>query len=138
MMPQMDQLVEIPYDPLEQAEQPQQPKGGSSFGPLGWLSILALASGGAFMARKKGSKQVSALTGGLRNEMQSRSPPVTMSLTSPGDLLLRGFGDDLFKGAVADLYLTKYGLKAGSIEKGEWVKSPEDADKVAAAGLEWA
>jgi glutamine synthetase len=149
MMPQMDQSVEVPYDPLQQPEQPQQTNGGSSYHTLGWLSFLALATGGMFMAGKKGSMQGSALTGGLSNQSQSRSELVTMSAepvsAEPGSAesllkgsLLKGFGDDLFKGAVADKYLLRHGLKAGTIEKGDWVKSPEAADKVAAAVLDWA
>lgn len=50
---------------------------------------------------------------------------------------LDGFGDHLFKGAVAAPYLTKHGLPKDTIEKAKW---PIDgnADKVAAAVLDWA
>jgi transketolase len=57
MMPQMDQAVDMPYDPLQQPEQRQQPSGGSSYSTLGWLSMLALATGGAFMAGKGGFRK---------------------------------------------------------------------------------
>merc|ERR1719506_2982848 len=77
MMPQMEQQVEMPYDPLQQPEQPQ-PTGGS-YSTLGWLSILALATGGAFAAGKKGSQAGSAapgkqLSGGLNSSMLSMQP----------------------------------------------------------------
>jgi cold shock CspA family protein len=54
MMPQMEQQVEMPYDPLQQQEQPQPTRG--SYSTLGWLSIIALATGGAFMAGKKSTR----------------------------------------------------------------------------------
>jgi hypothetical protein len=76
MMPQMEQQVEMPYDPLQQPEQ-EQPTGGS-YSTLGWLSILALATGGAFAAGKKGSQAGSAapgkLTGGLNSSIVSMQP----------------------------------------------------------------
>jgi glucose-6-phosphate 1-epimerase len=56
MMPQLGQRVEMAYDPLQQPEQPQ-PTGGS-YSTLGWLSVLALATGGAFVAGRKRSSAV--------------------------------------------------------------------------------
>jgi aspartate-semialdehyde dehydrogenase len=56
MLPQMDQLVEMPYDPLQQPEQLQQPNGGGdagSYSTLGWLSLLAVTAGASFMAGRK-------------------------------------------------------------------------------------
>eukprot|EP00617_Octactis_speculum_P017795 CAMPEP_0185753180 /NCGR_PEP_ID=MMETSP1174-20130828/11904_1 /TAXON_ID=35687 /ORGANISM="Dictyocha speculum, Strain CCMP1381" /LENGTH=694 /DNA_ID=CAMNT_0028430903 /DNA_START=80 /DNA_END=2164 /DNA_ORIENTATION=- len=71
-------------------------------------------------------------------KLVSKSSPAAVRCMSASTDLLQGFGEDVFKGAVADSYLTKQGLEAGTIEKGEWVKSPEMADKVAAGVLEWA
>jgi hypothetical protein len=89
MMPQMEQMVEMPYDPLQQPE-PQQPNGGSSYSTLGWLSILALATGGAFMAGKKGSQAGSAatgkITGGLNSSILSMQPLI-QSQSCRGDLV---------------------------------------------------
>jgi phosphoadenosine phosphosulfate reductase len=54
MMPQMEQQVEMLYDPLQQPEQQPQPTGAEgSYSTLGWLSLLAVTAGGAFMAGKK-------------------------------------------------------------------------------------
>eukprot|EP00747_Dinoflagellata_sp_TGD_P160048 gnl/TRDRNA2_/TRDRNA2_177940_c0_seq4.p1 gnl/TRDRNA2_/TRDRNA2_177940_c0~~gnl/TRDRNA2_/TRDRNA2_177940_c0_seq4.p1 ORF type:complete len:784 (-),score=167.94 gnl/TRDRNA2_/TRDRNA2_177940_c0_seq4:86-2437(-) len=52
--------------------------------------------------------------------------------------LLQGFGEDVFKGAVADKYLAQVGMPSGTIEKGEWTRNPEEADKVAQAVTAWA
>jgi phenylalanyl-tRNA synthetase alpha chain len=59
-----DPQVEIPYDPLERPEQSHHPNGGS-FSTLGWLSILAAATGGAFMAGSRASQEGSAINGSL-------------------------------------------------------------------------
>lgn len=52
--------------------------------------------------------------------------------------LLEGYGDHVFKGAVADAYLTKQGLPAGILSTSAWMTDPETADRVAAGVLEWA
>ncbi|KAJ8600195.1 hypothetical protein CTAYLR_001984 [Chrysophaeum taylorii] len=52
--------------------------------------------------------------------------------------LLEGYGDMVFKGAVADAYLTKQGLPPGILNTSAWMTEPETADKVAAGVLEWA
>mmetsp|Transcript_8367 Transcript_8367/g.25991 ORF Transcript_8367/g.25991 Transcript_8367/m.25991 type:complete len:706 (+) Transcript_8367:56-2173(+) len=52
--------------------------------------------------------------------------------------LLEGYGDHLFKGAVADAYLSKQGLPAGVLNSSAWMSDPETADRVAAGVLEWA
>jgi len=46
------------------------------------------------------------------------------------------YGSHLFKGAVADSYLSKQGLPAGLLDDPSWTKT--SADKVAAAVMEWA
>mmetsp|Transcript_20871 Transcript_20871/g.53836 ORF Transcript_20871/g.53836 Transcript_20871/m.53836 type:complete len:696 (-) Transcript_20871:78-2165(-) len=46
------------------------------------------------------------------------------------------YGKNVFKGAVADKYLTKQGLPAGALNDYSWTKT--SADKVAAAVGEWA
>jgi len=55
-----------------------------------------------------------------------------------GKKILEGYGENLFKGAVADKYLSKVGLPPGTIEKAEWIKCPATADKVAAGVVDWA
>jgi serine/threonine protein kinase len=72
-----DQSVEIPYDPLQHPEQPQQANGASSFSTLGWLSMLAMATGGAFMAGR--SWNGSAIKSGLSDNMSRRQQTVRMS-----------------------------------------------------------
>jgi len=64
---------------------------------------------------------------------------------SPGNVkksnmesLLAGYGEDSFKGNVADRYLAKVGLPAGTIEAGKWHKDKAMADKVAVAVCNWA
>ena len=52
--------------------------------------------------------------------------------------LLDGFGAHCFKGAVADRYLAKQGLAAGTIEAARWNHDAVTADLVAAGLLEWA
>jgi len=46
------------------------------------------------------------------------------------------YGTHLFKGAVADQYLSKQGLPAGLLDDPSWTKT--SSDKVAAAVMEWA
>jgi len=50
---------------------------------------------------------------------------------------ISGFGKGFFKGTVAAPYLQKHGLKADAVELGEWTING-DADKMAAAVLDWA
>eukprot|EP00629_Pelagomonadales_sp_RCC1024_P008252 CAMPEP_0119276054 /NCGR_PEP_ID=MMETSP1329-20130426/14769_1 /TAXON_ID=114041 /ORGANISM="Genus nov. species nov., Strain RCC1024" /LENGTH=701 /DNA_ID=CAMNT_0007276475 /DNA_START=32 /DNA_END=2137 /DNA_ORIENTATION=+ len=52
--------------------------------------------------------------------------------------LLEGYGDHVFKGAVAEPYLAKQGLSAATLKSADWTKDAATADKVAAAVLEWA
>jgi len=52
--------------------------------------------------------------------------------------LLDGYGENCFKGAVADAYLTKQGLPPGLLKGSEWMTDVATADKVAAGVLEWA
>jgi len=66
------------------------------------------------------------------------SPKKRNIVHSHVDALLQGYGEDVFKGAVADKYLAQVGLPSGTIEKGEWVRNPEEADKVAKAVTAWA
>lgn len=51
--------------------------------------------------------------------------------------MLNGYGAHLFKGKVAGPYLTKQGLAADVLESPDWATNG-NADKVAAAVLEWA
>ena len=46
------------------------------------------------------------------------------------------YGTHVFKGAVADEYLTKQGLPAGLLDDPKWTQT--ESDKVAAAVMEWA
>eukprot|EP00238_Polyblepharides_amylifera_P006290 CAMPEP_0196579046 /NCGR_PEP_ID=MMETSP1081-20130531/16539_1 /TAXON_ID=36882 /ORGANISM="Pyramimonas amylifera, Strain CCMP720" /LENGTH=767 /DNA_ID=CAMNT_0041898483 /DNA_START=79 /DNA_END=2382 /DNA_ORIENTATION=+ len=55
-----------------------------------------------------------------------------------GPASLQGIGENLFTGAVADEYLTKQGLAAGTLKDPSWVKDMAVADKVALAVCEWA
>jgi len=64
---------------------------------------------------------------GLRRGQQTRSVSG----------LLEGYGDLVFKGAVAEPHLAKQGLAADTLTT-EWTKDPATAEKVAAAALEWA
>jgi len=50
---------------------------------------------------------------------------------------LEGYGQHLFKGAVAAPYLKKAGLPEDTLEGSAWTSNGQ-ADKVAAAVLEWA
>eukprot|EP00747_Dinoflagellata_sp_TGD_P154690 gnl/TRDRNA2_/TRDRNA2_177519_c0_seq1.p1 gnl/TRDRNA2_/TRDRNA2_177519_c0~~gnl/TRDRNA2_/TRDRNA2_177519_c0_seq1.p1 ORF type:complete len:709 (-),score=155.72 gnl/TRDRNA2_/TRDRNA2_177519_c0_seq1:198-2324(-) len=52
--------------------------------------------------------------------------------------LLEGYGEHVFKGAVADKYLGRLGLPTGTIEKGEWIKDAAMADQVAQGVTNWA
>lgn len=52
--------------------------------------------------------------------------------------LTKGYGKHLFKGTVADEFLSKQGMSWGQLEDGKWTTDPAAADKVAAAVLEWA
>ena len=54
------------------------------------------------------------------------------------DAFLSRFGQNMFKGAVADKYLGEQGLPAGTLESTEWIRDPGTADKVAAGVLSWA
>jgi glutamine synthetase len=74
------------------------------------------------------SKMQSSASRGLRSSLRAFS----------SKNLLEGYGENLFKGAVADKYLSKVGLPPGTIEKGEWIKCPATADKVAAGVVDWA
>jgi len=67
-----------------------------------------------------------------------------MSRVTPRPALIRsftasldGYGGHLFKGAVAGPYLKKAGLPENTLESKDWTTNG-DADKVAAAVLEWA
>ena len=71
----------------------------------------------------------SVLVRGVRSVKAS-----TRSISS----LLEGYGDNVFKGAVADSYLSKQGLPAGILNSSEWMTNSEQCDKVAAGVLEWA
>jgi len=51
---------------------------------------------------------------------------------------LEGFGEHAFTGAVADKYLAKQGLPAGTMDSPQWTTDSALADKVAAGVLEWA
>lgn len=74
----MARPVEIPYDPLQypqdatETPELQQPNGGS-YSTLGWLSVLALATGGAYMAGRKRSQAGPALTGGITGMQGSQT-----------------------------------------------------------------
>lgn len=59
------------------------------------------------------------------------------ALSSNGAVSLTGYGDHLFKGAVADKYLKTQGLSAATLDSAAWTTDGK-ADKVAAAVLEWA
>jgi glutamine synthetase len=65
--------------------------------------------------------------------VKDEAPP-----TAALDGLLEGYGNHVFKGAVADSYLKGEGLPAGTIEAGQWHKDKAIADKVAAAIMKWA
>jgi glutamine synthetase len=69
----------------------------------------------------------------------NNSQPQTLCYAEAAEAnLLNGYGENSFKGAVADKYLAEVGMPAGTIEKGEWHKDEASADKVAAAVLKWA
>lgn len=51
---------------------------------------------------------------------------------------LDGYGQHLFKGAVAGPYLEKHGLAKDVLETPDWAKDMGKADKVASAVLDWA
>jgi hypothetical protein len=85
-----DQQVEILYDPLKQPEQPQRPNGGS-YGTLGWLSILAVATGGALMAGRNRSGSASQSGSQAESALKCRHGQlVTMSAdaTATDDVVL--------------------------------------------------
>jgi len=48
------------------------------------------------------------------------------------------YGNNKFKGKVADKYLKKQGLSAATLADVKWTKEPETANKVAKAVVEWA
>jgi len=52
--------------------------------------------------------------------------------------MLNGYGKHLFKGSVANKYLSQVGLPAGTIETGNWHKNKAQSDKVATAVMNWA
>ena len=52
-----------------------------------------------------------------------------LSATTSNTNLLEGFGDHLFKGAVALPYLKKHGLSANVLDTGKWT-TDGNADKV--------
>lgn len=58
-------------------------------------------------------------------------------LSTSGRASLDGFGQHLFKGAVAEPYLEKQGLAKDTLSNGKWC-SDGKADAVAAAVLDWA
>jgi len=76
--------------------------------------------------------------------LRSLAPKVASVFRSPlarsrgVSSLLDGYGDHVFRGAVADAYLTKQGLPAGTLDSSAWTNDAGAADKVAAAVLEWA
>ena len=51
--------------------------------------------------------------------------------------LSAGFGEDLFKGAIADKFLKEQGLSAAVLDDPSWVKDVATADKIAKAVLTW-
>jgi len=59
------------------------------------------------------------------------------TFSANGPVSLTGYGDHLFKGAVADKYLKTQGLSAATLDTAAWTTDGK-ADKVAAAVLEWA
>mmetsp|Transcript_4324 Transcript_4324/g.6121 ORF Transcript_4324/g.6121 Transcript_4324/m.6121 type:complete len:714 (+) Transcript_4324:72-2213(+) len=52
--------------------------------------------------------------------------------------LLDGYGEQCFRGALANKYLEKHGLPAGTLDNGEWMTDMVKADKVAEAIVDWA
>jgi glutamine synthetase len=101
--------------------------GALKFG-VGVLGSLALALAGSYGYATARSYLKSG---------QGRSRPVVASAAS-SPASLQGYGDHLFKGAVADTYLAKFGVEKGAIEKGEWIRDKDQADKVALAVAAWA
>ena len=71
---------------------------------------------------------------GLCKRTASKVGPNVRSISS----LLEGYGENCFKGAVADSYLAKQGLPPGTLSNSEWMTDVDKADKVAAGVLEWA
>jgi len=59
-------------------------------------------------------------------------------MESGGAVTLDGYGENVFRGAVAEPYLKENGLKLAELESGSWVKSPDKADQMAKAVLGWA
>ena len=49
-----------------------------------------------------------------------------------------GYGEDVFKGAIADKYLKKEGLKLADLEDYSWINDASKPDKIAKAMLSWA
>mmetsp|Transcript_60321 Transcript_60321/g.127735 ORF Transcript_60321/g.127735 Transcript_60321/m.127735 type:complete len:771 (-) Transcript_60321:107-2419(-) len=75
----------------------------------------------------------------------SKAPPAAAAGSSSAkfvggtskETLLLGYGEHLFKGAVATPYLRRYGLTPEDLASGSWVKDPAKADKMAKAVLDW-
>ena len=76
---------------------------------------------------------------------RTRFPP-SSALTDPSvssrsfsqPHLSAGFGEDVFKGAIADKYLKKEGLKLADLEDYSWINDASNPDKIAKAMLHWA
>mmetsp|Transcript_26999 Transcript_26999/g.65593 ORF Transcript_26999/g.65593 Transcript_26999/m.65593 type:complete len:706 (-) Transcript_26999:270-2387(-) len=68
--------------------------------------------------------------------LRTARPSGARFLSTPADI--DGYGKCLFKGAVADEFLTAEGLPSGTLNSHEWTTDPAAADKVAQAVLKWA
>ncbi|CAK0848434.1 unnamed protein product [Prorocentrum cordatum] len=79
----------------------------------------------AGVARRQGAVEVQAPTA---LEMGRVAPPASAE----------GFGDSVFRGAVAEPYLRKHGLSLETLADPSWCKDQVKSDAMAGAVLEWA
>ena len=91
MMLQIDQPVEMPYDPLlQQPEQQQQPNGvggPGSYSTLAWLSLLAVTAGASFMAGKKSRQGMTTMMAQSRRSGLARGRVAMSFSTSKSDAI---------------------------------------------------
>ena len=63
--------------------------------------------------------------------------PPTESCLIPQPELSKGYGESVFKGAIADKYLKAVGMSAADLDDYSWINDSAKADKVAKALLKW-
>mmetsp|Transcript_30682 Transcript_30682/g.42876 ORF Transcript_30682/g.42876 Transcript_30682/m.42876 type:complete len:708 (+) Transcript_30682:3-2126(+) len=72
----------------------------------------------------------------LRASRQALRPTSARFFSTPANI--EGYGKNVFKGTVADEYLSAEGLPSGTLNSSAWTQDPAAADKVADAVLKWA